>query len=157
MIVTLAAYAAPDAMAQSATAKNIKGKVQVIHPGKSKAIPLKNGDKIPPGATIITKGKAKAVVQLTTGSAVQVSEKSEMQIVEVKNGTANSKPKARIKLRSGTAAALIREKSKMDFKIETPHGIAAARGTFYAVTVKGGKTHAAVREGKINVTSKEKP
>ena len=142
--------------ADPGAATGVKGRVEMIAPGETKPVRLRNGDQVPAGATIITKRGGEAVVPLTTGSAVRISGGSNVQIQESRDGSGAAPPKARIQLRSGTAAALIREKAKMDFQIETPHGIAAARGTFYAVSVKGGKTFAAVREGKIDVSSKTK-
>jgi hypothetical protein len=135
-------------------AASVKGKVDITAPGAG-AVALKSGDSVPMGSTVKTGAGGSAVVHLTKGSAIKISPNSTVVIQEAKEGTGSAQPKAKIKLRSGTAAALIREESKMDFKIETPHGIAAARGTFYAVSVKGGKTYAGVREGKIDVSAKE--
>jgi hypothetical protein len=35
--------------------------------------------------------------------------------------------------------------------VKTPQGVAAARGTFYGVTVKDGQTYVAVKHGKVGV------
>jgi hypothetical protein len=139
-----------------ATVKSVSGDVTVLKHGSSQSVPLKLGDSLPEGSTIYSKDNGMATITLTSKSAIQISGKSEVQISEVFDDTA--KPKVKVNLRSGNISALIREKGKeMDFKIETPHGIVAARGTFYAVSVKNGKTTAAVREGEIDVvSSKEK-
>lgn len=140
----------PAANAEPGVAQDVSGNVEMIKPGETKAVKLRSGDVVPTGATIITKGNGGAVIPLTSGSAIRVSEKSEVEIATVEES--ETSPKVKVKLRSGSLGALIREKDKeMDFKIETPHGIAAARGTFFAVSVDGDKTTAAVREGKIDV------
>ncbi|MFT5471192.1 MAG: hypothetical protein ACI8UO_006325 [Verrucomicrobiales bacterium] len=141
--------------AEPGVAETVSGNVQMIKPGETKPIRLRSGGVVPTGATIVTKGGGKAVIPLTSGSAIQISEKTEVEITRVKEHATN--PAVKLQLRSGSVGALIREGGKeMDFKIETPHGIAAAHGTFYAVTVDKDKTTAAVREGKIKVNQATK-
>ena len=41
-----------------------------------------------------------------------------------------------------------------DFKIQTPQGVAAARGTFYAVSVVHGKTFVSVDPGKVGLMAR---
>ena len=57
-------------------------------------------------------------------------------------------------LSSGTISALLdhRDPEATDFKIETPQGSAAARGTFYGVSVVDDQTFVSVKEGKVGVS-----
>jgi len=66
--------------------------------------------------------------------------------------------KARVNLTSGTVSALLdkRNPKATDFRIETPQGSAAARGTFYGVSVTDGQTFVSVKEGKVGVAEKPK-
>ena len=61
--------------------------------------------------------------------------------------------KARLDLTSGAVSAMIDPSTPTitDFKIQTPQGVASARGTFYAVTVVHGKTFVSVDHGKVGV------
>jgi hypothetical protein len=62
---------------------------------------------------------------------------------------------AHVQLTSGVVSALIdpRTPTVTDFQIQTPEGVAAARGTFYAVLVYQGKTYVGVKEGKVAASS----
>ena len=56
-----------------------------------------------------------------------------------------------LQLNSGVISALIKHDTPKvtNFKIQTPQGAAAARGTFYAVLVYNGKTYVGVKEGHV--------
>ena len=60
--------------------------------------------------------------------------------------------KARLQLTSGAVSVLVDPSTPKitDFQVQTPAGAAAARGTFYTVVVKDGKTYSSVAEGKIS-------
>jgi hypothetical protein len=113
--------------------------------------PLKAGAEIPTGSRIKTGKDGTAVVIVVSGAAMQVGENSDLTIEEMRSTEA--KRKALVSLKSGTVSALIDPKrsKQTDFKIQTPQGVAAARGTFYGVTVKKGKTYVGVKKGKVGV------
>jgi hypothetical protein len=62
-------------------------------------------------------------------------------------------PKVLLDLKNGTMGALVKPevKGKMDFRIKTPSGVAAARGTFYSVAVENGKGYVQTKEGEVVV------
>jgi hypothetical protein len=92
-----------------------------------------------------------AVIIVVSGAAMQVSENSDVTIEAMSSDAA--KRKALVSLKTGTVSALIDPKrsKQTDFKIQTPQGVAAARGTFYGVTVQKGKTYVGVKKGKVGV------
>ena len=62
-----------------------------------------------------------------------------------------------INLKDGSLGALLNPNAagELDFKVRTPSGVAAARGTFYAVVGKDGKGYAQVKEGRVEIIPEE--
>lgn len=115
------------------------------------AVAVKAGDKVAVGGTVKTGAGARAVVVITPRSAIRVAEKSEVLIAEV---TETSTPKrVLLDLKAGSMGALLKPNAagEMDFKIRTPSGIAAARGTYFSVAVENGKGFAQVKEGRVEI------
>lgn len=114
--------------------------------------PLKVGDPVPVGSTVKTGAASRAVIKTTKQSAVRIAENSLAVMTELVDS--DTTPKVLIDLKEGSLGALIQPQaqSAMDFKIKTPTGIAAARGTMYAVAVENGKGFVKVEHGKVDVT-----
>lgn len=134
-----------------ARVSSVSGRVTWSGPQGSDFSQLTAGAEIPIGSRIRTGSGSTAVVVVVSGAAMQISENSEVTITAM--SSTPDKRKALVSLKSGTVSALIDPKrsKQTDFKIQTPQGVAAARGTFYGVTVKGGKTYVGVRKGKVGV------
>ncbi len=113
--------------------------------------PLKVGDLVPVGSTVKTGMASRAVIKTTKQSAVRIAENSQAVFMELVDSEAT--PKVLIDLKAGSMGALIQPQAEavMDFKIKTPTGIAAARGTMYAVSVEDGKGFVKVEHGKVDV------
>ena len=126
------------------------GEVKVTPPGGAEA-PLKAGDQVAVGSTVKTGAGARAVIVMTAKSAIRVAENSEVIIEEVVETA--TPPKVTLDLKDGSLGALLKPGAgaEMDFKIKTPSGIAAARGTYFAVVVENGKGFAQVKEGKVEI------
>jgi hypothetical protein len=88
---------------------------------------------------------------MTPKSAIRVGENSTVVIEEVVESA--TPPKVTLNLKDGSLGALLKPGAgaEMDFQIKTPSGIAAARGTYYAVVVENGKGFAQVKEGKVEI------
>jgi hypothetical protein len=115
------------------------------------SVVVKAGDKVAVGGTVKTGAAARAVVVITPRSAIRVAENSEVLIVEV---TETSTPnRVMLDLKSGSVGALLKPNAagELDFKIRTPSGIAAARGTYFSVAVENGKGFAQVKEGRVEI------
>lgn len=126
------------------------GDVKVTPPG-GVIQALAAGSIVAVGSTVTTGAGARAVIVMTPKSAIRVGENSTVVIEEVFETA--TPPKVTLDLKDGSLGALLKPGTgaEMDFKIKTPSGIAAARGTYYAVVVENGKGFAQVKEGKVEI------
>lgn len=127
------------------------GDVTTIPSGGGAAVPLKAGDVVAVGATVKTGAGARAVIVMTPKAAIRVAENSEVLIEQVDQTVL---PVAVVvDLKDGGLSALLKPDGpdQLDFKVRTPSGVAAARGTLYSVAVKDGKGYAQVKEGRVEI------
>lgn len=140
--------------------RSVSGMVEYKAPNSDIFKPLNVGQKIVSGTTIKSSDDGNAVIRVTPGSAIRISPNTEFVLSEqafAKEADVVKQRKARIQLSTGTISALLdhRDPEATDFKIETPQGSAAARGTFYGVSVtEDGQTFVSVKEGKVGVSKK---
>jgi hypothetical protein len=134
-----------------ARVSSVSGHVTYASSGSASFSPLAAGAEIPIGSRVRTGSDGTAVIIVVNGAAMQVAENSDVTIEALSSDAA--KRKALVSLKTGTVSALIDPKrsKQTDFKIQTPQGVAAARGTFYGVTVQKGKTYVGVKRGKVGV------
>jgi hypothetical protein len=127
------------------------GDVKVVPPDGGAEKVLKAGDVVVAGSTVKTGADSRAVIVMTAKSAIRVAANSEVVVEEMKES--ETEPKVTLDLKSGSLGALLKPGvgAEMDFKIKTPSGIAAARGTYFAVVVEDGKGFAQVKEGKVEI------
>lgn len=127
------------------------GDVTVVTQAGDAPVAIAAGDKVAIGSTIKTGAGARVVVVLTARSAIRIGEKSEV-LLEVVDETVLPK-KVTVDLKDGSLSALLKPNAagELDFQVRTPSGVAAARGTFFAVAVKDGKGFAQVKEGRVDV------
>ena len=157
-IIAFALFSAANLHAETVAAKvfSVAGTVEFAGPGSSNYAPLKKGDVLPIGSTVRTGDDGIAVIITTGKSAIQVGNSSIVKINKLafaKSGGAVTENTANLQLTSGVVSALIDPSTPKvtDFKVQTPEGAAAARGTFYAVLVYNGKTYVGVKEGHVAV------
>lgn len=127
------------------------GDVKAVAEDGGAETPIKAGDKVDVGTTIKTGAESRAVVVITVRSAIRISENSEVVIETVDEAATPSQ--VLVDLKDGSLGALLKPNAagELDFKVRTPSGVAAARGTFYAVAVKDGKGYAQVKEGRVEI------
>jgi hypothetical protein len=133
---------------------SVSGKVEAAPPGSTEFAQIREGQTLKDGTMLRTASDGRATVVTTPGSAVRIEPDTQLTLNEMAFETKNGKiaeRRARIDLQSGTVSALIDRKTPnvTDFKVRTPQGIAAARGTFFAVSADKSQTYVAVREGKV--------
>ena len=143
----------------TATVFAVSGTVEFKVPGGFSFAPLKKGAILAIGTTIRTGEDGTATLVTTPGSAIQIGHDSNLKLNDLAygaNGKTVTERKAVMTLNEGVVTALIDPKTPKitDFKIQTPQGAAAARGTYYAVLVMKGKTYIGVKEGKVAATSR---
>lgn len=128
-----------------------------VTPAGAAAQALKAGDVVAVGSKVTTGAQSRAVIVMTTQSAIRIAENSDVTIEAIDEAAAQ--PKVRLDLKSGSLGALLKpgQDKPMDFQIKTPSGIAAARGTYFAVVVEGGKGYAQVKEGKVEIIPAGQP
>lgn len=160
-IFAVACAAALHAEKQNATVKIVEGWAEFALPGSQEFQPLTPSTILPHGSTVKTSEGASVIVRVVPGAAMNIAENTTVVLDGMefaKEGEEVKTRKARIKLSAGTVSALLdhRNPKATDFRIETPQGSAAARGTFYGVSVTDGQTFVSVKEGKVGVTEKKK-
>jgi len=148
-----------DAKTMQAEVKKLDGWAEYALPGDDLFQPLSRSTKLPHGSKVRTAEGATVILRVVPGAAMQIDEKTTVTIDGMefeKTGDKVEKRKARISLSSGTVTALLdhRDPEATDFRIDTPQGSAAARGTYYGVSVVEGQTFVKVQEGKVGVTEK---
>ncbi len=139
-------------------AKGITGTVLFALPGETTFKPLTPNTALPVGSKVRTGANGIATLLTVPDAAIRLQENTEITIRSLEYAQSAgqvTKRNALIELSNGTMAALIKKNDPKttDFRIQTPQGVAAARGTFYAVTVDKGKSVVAVKEGKVSVKS----
>lgn len=139
-----------------AVVKSVTGSVQAASAGSDDYHAISAGAKLGAGTTIKTGPDSEAIIVATPGAAVRIDENTVVKVDNMKFGTTDNNVtsrKATLDLKSGTVSSLIDHSTPdvTDFVVKTPQGSAAARGTFYGVTVKNGQTFYKVQEGKVGV------
>ena len=140
-----------------AKVKSVSGQVEWLEPGSQVFKPLAKGAMLPVGSSIKTGKDGEAIIVAVPGAAIRVAPSTLLTLGEndfAKDGDKVTSRQATIDLHAGTVSALIQhnERDVTDFKIKTPQGVAAARGTFYGVTVdENGQVCVAVKEGSVGL------
>jgi len=127
------------------------GDVKAITAEGEPAAAIEKGDKVAVGTTVLTGPESRAVIVITPRSAIRIAENSEVVIETIDEAASPSD--VTINLKEGSLGALLKPNAatELDFKVRTPSGVAAARGTFYSVAVKDGKGFTQVKEGRVEV------
>lgn len=136
----------------------VTGKAEVRLTFNADPVPLTEGMSIPAGATIIT--GADGIVELRTlaggQTAVQANTTASLDELSVERDNLGvvTKQTATLSLRSGNLISTLDPKRKAinNYKVRTPKGVAAARGTVYAVTVSQTGTSVATLSGTVTLT-----
>lgn len=143
---SLCAYGA-EATAQAIVLK-LKGTASVVINGQT--TPITVGDKLPQGATVVTGPDSTLDLQAFNGAVATIGSKSTIDLEKLSvttSGGAVTKQTALLNLKVGSIVSNIDPANHKinDYGIRTPKGVAAARGTVFAVEV--------TRDADGNVTS----
>ncbi|HEY8966165.1 MAG TPA: FecR family protein [Candidatus Methylacidiphilales bacterium] len=161
LLLALGMGSAALAVPIDAIAKKPSGTVEAAPPGGSFS-KVSDGQKLPSGTTIRTGPDASLIVVTTPGTGVRIEENTTVKLDDLdfaKTSDNISRRKATVDVKSGTVSCLIDHSTPdvTDFVVKTPQGSAAARGTFYGVSVVNGQSFVKVAEGKVGVSAKEGP
>jgi len=118
---------------------------------------LKPGDRIPPGARIRTGPNSKVIASVFPGVIIQVQQNSDFGIPVAEYEQRGNRLRHEFEgdLKQGGVLSAIKDipSDDIDFKIRTPQGVAAARGTVFASYTTGNFTLTVSQEGNILVQS----
>jgi hypothetical protein len=148
--------AAADTVTPDAVVLQITGSVMVQLPGQTTPVALAEGAHIPQGATIITGADSEVSIRPIGGVVSTVKANTTVQIeklsVTTDNGTISNQT-ALISLLSGNLVSTLDPSKKHinNYGVRTPKGVAAARGTIYAVGVDAGGSTFATLSGVVAI------
>lgn len=134
----------------------VKKQVQVIHPRKGLAQPVKAGDDVLFQDAYETGAEARAKLLFQDDSLLTLGEKTRLQITENVYNPDESRRSTTVKVLSGRLRLLVGKVftgAGSKFEIHTPTAVAASRGTYYIVWLfmQDGKpaTGIAALEGEV--------
>jgi hypothetical protein len=112
--------------------------------------------QIAPGSTVKTAANGTVGLKLTPGATTVVGPNTTMKITGLdysKTTNGQNKREILLDLKQGALYnSLVKRDGQSDFQIQTPEGVAAARGTDWSVTVSGSGVTVAVVDGKVVIT-----
>lgn len=156
LFFTLTALVA--ASAQSVEAKVIKvtGNATVQIAGRPEAAVV-DGMSLPQGATVSTDAGGEVVLQTQQGTiaTLKPGTRAELETLSVQtSGSRITKQSTTLNLRSGNIVATLdpSKKAVNDFKVRTPRGVAAARGTALNILLKGDNVTVAATADTVTFT-----
>ncbi len=155
-LVGMAASAFAQSTAAEATVARVTGTVTATLADGS-TVAVQQGTKLPQGATITTGDKSEAYLVSHGDTTSVITANSVVEIAELSTTSAGGKvteQKATLDLKSGNLVAKLNpaNKSVNQYNVRTPKGVAAARGTVFTVSYKGGNYQIAVVNGVVTIT-----
>ena len=156
VLTGLASAAFAQTQAAAATVARFSGNVIAVLPDGS-SVAVTQGMQLPQGATITTGDKSDAYLVTHGDTTSVVTSNSEVQVAEssvTTEGGQVTKQTTTLDLKSGNLVAKLNpaKKSVNNYNVRTPKGVAAARGTIFTVSYKGGNYTIAVVNGVVTVT-----
>lgn len=126
------------------------GDVKLTIPGQNQPIQAKNDMIVPSGTKfVLGKGKSQVAADIGNSHSVRFMPHSEATISRTLTPKSD---KVSVDLKKGAAFSKVKQKgSTVDFRIVTPQGVAAARGTDYATIVLPNKTDVWVAKGTVEM------
>jgi hypothetical protein len=157
LVVTPLTFAA-DAQSTNAVVLKVKGVALAQIPGKAEPVQITENQALPAGTVITTGSSGEVYLQPFSGTVTTIKPNSELKIEtlsETKSDGVVTKQKSLLNLKSGNVVSNIdpAKKGVNDYSVRTPKGVAAARGTAYAVSVAGGDTTVAATADTVTFTT----
>ncbi|MEM6822930.1 MAG: FecR domain-containing protein [Verrucomicrobiota bacterium] len=129
----------------------VNGNVRIMRPGQTQSVPLTPGEQVPVGSFLFTQRDSTATLSPVPGIATKITPGSTLRVKEL-DITPGARPKVSYELKKGSVLSALGtfDGKQVDYKITTPQGIVAARGTVIGTTTQGGQT--GVFGGHGNIT-----
>jgi hypothetical protein len=129
----------------------VSGRVEVVHPGAGRTVPVRLHDQVMFKDVIETKDDSRTKAFFQDDSVLTVGTNSRVEINEYIYDPDDNVRRAIVKLMQGQVRALVSKVFKANgskFEVHTPTAVAAARGTYFTVWVADGQS------GIINIGEK---
>jgi hypothetical protein len=140
----------------AATVTSVKGAVSITD-ASGASVPAVEGSKVPTGDTITTGADGYVGLTLTPGSGTVVAPNTTVKISELdfnKGADGSNNRTINLSLKNGSLlSTLFKKDGHSDFRVTTPYGVAAAKGTTWAVTVQGTALTVDVANGTVTVSN----
>jgi hypothetical protein len=136
-----------------AQVSSVTGTAYVLQPGSLTKLELKPGMSLAQGSTITTESGSVGL-QLMPGAATVIEPSSELSLGKLdyeKKSDDSLKRNVLLDLKKGSILSNLEKVGTSDFKIKTPYGVAAARGTTWKTTSVGGAGAVRVYNGTVEV------
>jgi len=139
-----------------ATVSSIKGTV-VVTDAAGKVVSVAEGTKLATGDTVKTGADGTLGLTLTPGAGTVVMPNTEVKIATLdftKGADGSNNRTVLLNLKNGDLiSTLFKKDGHSDFKVATPYGVAAAKGTTWGVAIQGGAVVVSVVNGVVVVTN----
>lgn len=144
------------AAADEAKVIKLTGTAEMMLPGATAATPLALNSLIPEGATVTTAAGAELSVEAMPGVIATIKAASTVvveKLSSVKNGDTITEQTATLNLKQGNIVSTLdpAKKAINRYGVRTPKGVAAARGTVYAVKVDVTGSSIATLSGTVTI------
>jgi hypothetical protein len=144
------------AAADEAKVIKLTGTAEMMLPGATAATPLALNSQIPEGATVTTAAGAELSVEAMPGVIATIKAASTVvveKLSSVKNGDTITEQTATLNLKQGNIVSTLdpAKKAINRYGVRTPKGVAAARGTVYAVKVDVTGSSIATLSGTVTI------
>lgn len=143
-----------------------EGRVDILRPGMSRAVPVAAGAEVSEGDIVRTKSGAFAEIRFVDGTVLRLTESSRIEIKEYlmrgdkrENGTLRllrGKVRATVSKGLGRVIPVIYS-GPSTFRIETPTAVAGVKGTDFFVFYSMGATGVFVLEGAVDTAGTDAP
>lgn len=133
----------------------VKGNVERIATGRDQDSRLRRGDEIRVGDEIRTSGNGFASVEFSAGSIINVQPNSHISVVNLACKETDSNCIIELYVEKGGVQSRVNQRSDqpVKFKIETPSGSAAVRGTVFDVDTSSLQSATVVTRGKVDMSA----
>jgi hypothetical protein len=131
---------------QSGLVLSSKGRVETAPSANDTLRPLRIGEVLPPGSVVRTIGNGQAVIQAVPGALMTLDAGTDITLDTMKLAMSGDRVQNReVELSMQSGLIVIDLDKKIDpatksFRVTTPHGVAVARGTQWAVKVSPNMT-----------------
>jgi hypothetical protein len=130
----------------------VSGDVTILTPGGASTQKASIGQPVPEGSQIVTASGSKVMIGLTEGASTLLEADSSLDVNNLKvakKGDRITKRDILIDVKKGSALSFLKSTGEIsDFKVQTPLGIAAARGTIWRASSESIQ----VLDGVVSVT-----